>query len=1466
MDTWAVVDQNEKHYVSSDVPRRIKYIQFQPFTPKDIVRISEVQVSIAELYQNNEDGSRTTALQGPLDARMGPNEKGKKCATCGEDTQKCVGHYGYIKLVLPVFHIGYFRPTINMLSCICKTCARVLLPETERASFLKRFRRPNLESLQRQSAAKAVLAACKKQNICTYCGAPNGIVKKSGPLRISHEPYRAAKMASMKDEWMATFKNAVAENQAVATHLSKAVDDLNPLKVLNLFERITAEDCELLSLHPDVGRPEDYIWQYISVPPPCIRPSVASEAGNNEDDLTAKLAEIVNYNNTLALMMDLGRGIEMISSNWEVLGQAVALYINSQAPGMQTIGSKPIRGFVQRLKGKQGRFRGNLSGKRVDFSGRTVIGPDPNLRIDEVAVPEKVAVKLSYPERVTDYNIQLMRQAIINGSKLHPGANVLERKHENGSTVRISLNVMKDLEARKRYARELQIGDVVHRHVRDGDIVLFNRQPSLHKLSIMCHRVRVRPWRTFRLNECVCNPYNADFDGDEMNLHVPQTEEARTEALELMSVKKNLVTPRNGEPIIAAIQDFITAAYLLSRRDRFYDRQQFTQIASYLGDANLKIEMPPPTIWKPVRLWTGKQIFNLLMRPNKESKVLVNLEAKCRTLVDPAKEDRFPPDMSPNDGYLVIQNSEIMCGVFDKNTVGDGKKNSVFGVILRDYGPEEAAQAMNRLAKIAARWLANIGFSLGINDVIPGPILHASKDARVEKAYDECDVFIDLAKKGKLENAPGCDQEATLESKISKTLSDVREAVGKICMQELSRHNAPLIMATCGSKGSVINVAQMVACVGQQIIGGSRVRNGFQDRSLPHFRKKSKNPPSKGFVRNSFFSGLTPPEFLFHAMSGREGLVDTAVKTAETGYMARRLMKALEDLCTHYDLSVRNSVGGIVQFQYGDDMLDPACLEGDATPVEYVRSWTHACRTAGNQGRALYPYEVRRIAARIYPESFVPPSFPSSPPKTKGRRRKEPTPPPPVVAPTLPKEWEGCHHKFRENTYKFVVDKIVKQMVDQRLARGLPDADDVEMAEEYEALLNSDDLAVQRVLENANKVTEAQLSSFLENCRIRYLRAKIEPGSTVGAVGAQSIGEPGTQMTLKTFHFAGVASMNVTLGVPRIKEIINAAKVISTPIIAAELAIPESETAARIVKGRIEKTVLGDIAAVIEESWTNANAYIEVHIDMDAVRRLQLEISLESIKWALVRANKLKIPEGSIHISQKTSRIRIWIDESDKDKGVGIYERLKFLKRAIPSVQVKGLPAIERGVVTKDEKNEKIHRLLVTGYGLSEVMGTEGVDGLKTKTNHVMETQQVLGIEAARSTIYNEIQTTMKSHGMSIDPRHVMLLGDVMTYKGEVLGITRFGVQKMKDSVLMLASFEKTTDHLFDASLYSKKDEIQGVSECIIMGTPAPGCGTSLASIVTPAPPLPAKKPLLFEAAYKAGQHRMSKGMMVAAY
>lgn len=294
-----------------------------------------------------------------------------------------------------------------------------------------------------------------------------------------------------------------------------------------------------------------------------------------------------------------------------------------------------------------------------------------------------------------------------------------------------------------------------------------------------------------------------------MNLHVPQTEEARAEAMVLMGVKNNLATPRNGEPIIAAIQDFITAAYLLSSKDRFYSRKTFAHICMYMVDGNRKIDLPPPAIVKPQALWTGKQIFNVLMRPNKDCPVIVNLDAKCR---DFRPVSGMANDMDPNDGWLVIRGGEIMCGLMDKSTVGSGKKDSVFYVILRDYGPDEAVQAMNRLAKLCARWLANQGFSIGINDVLPGEGLRKAKDKMVEKAYAECDDLILQLKEGKLEKMAGCDEETTLENKVQGILSAVREQCGDICMTELSRNNSPLIMANSGSKGMPLFLVFGVGC------------------------------------------------------------------------------------------------------------------------------------------------------------------------------------------------------------------------------------------------------------------------------------------------------------------------------------------------------------------------------------------------------------------------------------------------------------------------------------------------------------------------------------------------------------------------------------------------------------------------------------------------------------------------------
>ncbi|PKY40391.1 beta and beta-prime subunits of DNA dependent RNA-polymerase [Rhizophagus irregularis] len=1378
-----------KEQILEQAPRRIKHIQFSVLSPQEIVKNAQLAITHRDLFNDN----RKPMENGVLDTRLGTSDHDTLCQTCGEKMAQCIGHFGYVKLILPVFHIGYFKAVINMLQNICKTCSRVLLNEDDRRSYLKRIR-ASRESSARQKLEKAINTLCKKEVDCPHCGAINGSVKKVGALKIVHEKFKSKKAHEEHEKFKSTFNNAIEYTPDLRPHLHKAQEDLNAMKVLDLFKRISDDDCELLGLDPQNARPELFIWQRLPVPPVAIRPSIAQDNASTEDDLTVKLSEIVQTNTNITAALTKGVTITQLMEQWDYLQLTVAMYIHSEMPGLGNMaGIKPSRGLCQRLKGKQGRFRGNLSGKRVDFSGRTVISPDPNLRIDEVAVPELVAKILTYPERVFAHNIDKLRQCVINGADVHPGANFVKHKSGGKRFLKYADQASKDA-----CAAELQIGDVVERHLRDDDVVLFNRQPSLHKLSIMAHYVRVKPWRTFRFNECVCSPYNADFDGDEMNLHVPQTEEARIEAIELMGVKNNLVTPRNGDPIIAAIQDFITSSYLLTKKDVFYNRAQFTQICSYMADADTHIDIPPPSIWKPMKLWTGKQIFNVLMRPNKKSSVLVNLEAKGRSF--DKKEGRVP-DFCPNEGYAVIQNSEIMCGCMDKTLVGDGNKHSLFYTILRDFGSLEAASAMNRLSKLCSRWLANRGFSIGINDVQPGEKLRERKEELIGMANKRCNELIEQSKLGLIENQPGCDEEQTLETHISGVLSKVRDDAGQICMTELNKYNAPLIMATCGSKGSKINVSQMVACVGQQIISGSRIPDGFQDRSLPHFPKHSKTPAARGFVRNSFYSGLSPTEFLFHAISGREGLVDTAVKTAETGYMQRKLMKALEDLTIHYDMSVRNSSGGLVQFYYGDDGLDPAFLEAEILPVDLKRNLQHIINIVswGND-KVLLPYEIREITDSILgSDKFV----------------------------------KLCTQSYIESLSNFVQQELVNKLSSIRESYGLMRGD-YRLSEEYgdldDAVYNTmGSNPVKAVVNHKLKITEKQLRRFLDTCWTKFMRAKIEPGTAVGALGAQSIGEPGTQMTLKTFHFAGVASMNITLGVPRIKEIINASKTISTPIITCKLVNDTDVKSARIVKGRLETTYLGDIAKYIDEIYERDQCFLAIKLDLEAIQKLQLETNIKEIARAIVDNRSLKLEAHGIRVVSD-DEIDVYISDKEMSKDpYCLYYRLQILKRALPKVIVKGIQTVTRAVISEGKGGKKL--LLVEGYGLREVMTTEGIVGIETTSNNINEVHKVLGIEAARNTIIQEIQYTMGRHGMSIDPRHVMLLGDIMTFKGEVLGIHRFGISNMKSSVLMLASFEKTTDHLFDAALHSKRDCLEGVSESIIMGMPMQ-LGTGLFKLI----------------------------------
>lgn len=512
-----------------------------------------------------------------------------------------------------------------------------------------------------------------------------------------------------------------------------------------------------------------------------------------------------------------------------------------------------------------------------------------------------------------------------------------------------------------------------------------------------------------------------------------------------MSVKNNLLTPRSGQPLIAPTQDFLTASFLVTQKDVFFNRSEFTRLCSYFADAMEHIEIPVPSIIKPVELWTGKQVFTVLLKPSRKNQVIVNTEVLEKNY---SGKSTF---MCPKDGYVVFQNSELLCGNLCKTTMGSGSKSGLIYSLVRDNSVKAAADCMLRLSKFSARWLGNYGLSIGIGDVTPREKLKKEKALLLEAGNLECSKLIESYKDGTIELKPGCNAEQTLESNLNGKLSKIRDDAGKTLLAVLPRYNAPLIMAVCGSKGSNINLSQMIACVGQQTVNGTRMPNGFQDRSLPHFLKHSKHPDAKGFVSNSFFDGLTATEFFFHTMGGREGLVDTAVKTAETGYMQRRLMKAMEDLCAKYDYSVRTSTEHLIQFQYGDDGLDPMFMDNDEQPVSLKRVFTMIqARLHDRKARVLRGEQVKQLTEKAIKECRL----------------------------------KNISKKFLESLRKFL-NEIAKETEEIR-----------------EIIEQKEKKDVEKVLLNFTHITQAQFDLFIQTVWHKYEESMITPGEAVGAVAA----------------------------------------------------------------------------------------------------------------------------------------------------------------------------------------------------------------------------------------------------------------------------------------------------------------------------------------------------------------------------
>jgi DNA-directed RNA polymerase III subunit RPC1 len=513
-------------------------------------------------------------------------------------------------------------------------------------------------------------------------------------------------------------------------------------------------------------------------------------------------------------------------------------------------------------------------------------------------------------------------------------------------------------------------------------------------------------------------------------------------------------------------------------------------------------------------------------------------------------------------------------------------------------------------------------------------------------------------------------------------------------------------------------------------------------------------------------------------------------------------------LSLQYDNTVRNSENTVVQVVYGDDNLNPELMEDNDRPVDFDRLRLHITQTiSGYDEEPLLGQDLIDFVHDVL----------------EGEEFQRLLP----VGKTF--------HKEILNFF----ESMVKKQGD--LLQDAGESLTVEMRD-------------QRIW-NCCRLTKEQARQLLARALTKYENAYVPPGEAIGASGAQSISEPGTQMTLKTFHFAGVSSMNVTLGVPRLKEIINASKNISTPIISAQLVQNDNKIGARIVKAGIEKTTLGEVSKHIKEVYAPSKCYISVELDMTAIDQLKLNIDAISVRKSILKGARgqtrppvlrglkdcnVKVKKGS------KSKLRIYVpDRKESASSVlssPVYFIMQALKIALPQVIVQGIATVSRAVINKAEDGSSSYMLYIEGCGLSEVMGSPGIDGLRTKTNHIIEVEQTLGVEAARFQITDEINYIMKAYGIGIDIRHLLLLSDVMTFKGECLGITRFGVSKMRESVLMLASFEKTTDHLFDAAAHGRSDAIVGVSECIIMGIPIP-LGTGLFKLLKKAS-APAKRKL----------------------
>ncbi|KDE04774.1 hypothetical protein MVLG_04828 [Microbotryum lychnidis-dioicae p1A1 Lamole] len=821
---------------------------------------------------------------------------------------------------------------------------------------------------------------------------------------------------------------------------------------------------------------------------------------------------------------------------------------SSKNPMIVKQGKFPPPGVKQLLEKKEGLFRQNMMGKRVNYAARSVISPDVNIETNEIGVPPVFARKLTLPEPVTDHNVQLLRQMVINGPHKHPGAAFIQM--EDGHL--LSLDKL-SIEDRTAHANKLlapesrasatsrldrpdvglpstrtpQINRKVYRHLQDGDIVILNRQPTLHKPSMMCHRVRVlKGEKTIRMHYANCNSYNADFDGDEMNIHFPQSLIAQAEARLIANTDNQYLVPTSGNPLRGLIQDHVVAGVWLTNKDTFFTREQYQQLIygalrsedDYSGEDGL-LKTLPPTIWKPRPLWTGKQVISTL---------LLNIKPRHAAGINFTCKAKVPGSMwgpaHVTEEQVVFVDGELICGILDKAQIGASPYGLVHSV-YELYGATIAGKLLSILSRVLTKFLQSRAFTCRMDDLLLTPQGNADRRKMLQtvnaKGLRAALDYVGLAEADRSDPATADDLRdrleevlrddyklAGLDATVEGETNGVTTSLIKTCLPggliKPFPHNHMQTMTVSGAKGSNVNASQISCLLGQQSLEGRRVPTMVSGKTLPSFKPFETAPRAGGFVAGRFLTGIRPQEYYFHCMAGREGLIDTAVKTSRSGYLQRCLIKHLEGLRVHYDHTVRNSDQSILQFQYGEDGLD-VTKQKHLHQIEF---------TVRNTASLVQRYSPKEVLDRVVDLGEGP--------------SKEALKHPDRVPPVLSRLSPSTHLGSISETYAAAIENYIKTNP-QRLLRTKK-----KHRADWPAFVRTDELM--------------DLAHFRSLMYMRYMRSLVEPGEAVGLMASQGVGEPSTQMTLNTFHFAGHGAANVTLGIPRLREIVmTASQNIRTP-------------------------------------------------------------------------------------------------------------------------------------------------------------------------------------------------------------------------------------------------------------------------------------------------------------------------------